>query len=112
MLSAGTNIALNFALIPIYGMIGAAIATLVSEVLWVTLVTNRMSHYVLPVNLFAYLWRPVLAGAAMAACLWFAQPIFWMIRAVLGVAVYFGALFLLGGARLREWKEILKRPAV
>ncbi|HEY2971457.1 MAG TPA: flippase [Pyrinomonadaceae bacterium] len=111
MVSAGTNIVLNFALIPIYGMIGAAIATLVSEIVWVTLVTNRTNHYVTRVNLFAYLWRPVLAGAAMAAFLWLAQPIFWIVRAALSVGVYFGALFLLGGANLREWKEFLQRPA-
>lgn len=110
MVSAGSNVALNLALIPAYGMIGAATATLVAEIVWVALVVNRVNHYVIRVNLFAYLWRPALAGAAMAACLWFAQPIFWMARATIGVGVYLGVLLLLGGANWREWKEILKRP--
>jgi O-antigen/teichoic acid export membrane protein len=110
MASAGTNIVLNFALIPSYGMLGAAAATLVAETVWVTLVTNRMNHHVIRVNLFAYLRRPLTAGAAMAAFLWFAQPIFWVARALLSTGVYFGVLFLLGGANWREWKDLLKRP--
>lgn len=112
MVSAGLNVILNIGLIPRYGMTGAAAATLASEIVWVTMVTNRVNHYVVRVNLFAYLWRPLLAGAAMAGCLWLAQPVFWMARAVLGAAVYFGVLLLLGGANWREWKEILKRPAI
>jgi O-antigen/teichoic acid export membrane protein len=112
MASAGTNIVLNILLIPSYGMLGAAAATLVSEIVWVSLTSNRMNHYVIRVNLLAYLWRPLLAGAAMAAFLWFALPIFWIARAVLGTGVYFFILFLLGGANWREWKDILKRPEV
>ncbi|MBI1750595.1 MAG: oligosaccharide flippase family protein [Acidobacteria bacterium] len=111
MVSAGLNVALNIVLIPHYGMIGAAAATLAAEIVWVTLVTNRLNHYVIQVNLLPYLWRPALAGAAMAACLWLAEPVFWMARAALGVGVYFGVLLLLGGANWREWTQILKRPA-
>ncbi|MBI3484640.1 MAG: polysaccharide biosynthesis C-terminal domain-containing protein [Acidobacteria bacterium] len=111
MVSAGTNIALNFALIPSYGMTGAAFATLVAETVWVTLVTNRVNHYVIRINLFAYLWRPVLAGAAMAAVLWVTLPVFWVARAALGVGTYFGALLLLGGVNWREWLRFLKAPA-
>jgi len=112
MVSAGLNVALNIALIPRYGMSGAASATVVAEIVWVTLVVGRLNHYVLQINLLQYLWRPVLAGAAMAACLWFAQPVFWMARAVLSVGVYFGVLFLLGGAKWREAEKPLNRPAV
>ncbi|MCL5287980.1 MAG: flippase, partial [Acidobacteria bacterium] len=112
MAAAGTNVVFNFVLIPMYGMTGSAIAALVSELVWVVLVTNRTNHYVLPVNLFAYLWRPVLAGLAMAGVLWLGQPIFWMVRAALSVGVYFGILFVLGGANLRDWKNFLQRPAV
>jgi O-antigen/teichoic acid export membrane protein len=111
VVSAGTNIVFNFVLIPAYGMMGSAVAALLSELVWVTLVTNRVNHYVLPVNLFLYLWRPVLAGVAMAGFLWFGQPLYWMVRAVLSVGVYFGVLFLVGGANVREWREFLRRPA-
>lgn len=110
MASAGTNIVLNILLIPNYGMLGAASATLVSEIVWVSLTSNRMNRYVIRINLFAYLWRPIVAGAAMAAFLWFGQPIFWIARAVLSTGVYFAVLLLLGGANWREWIEILKRP--
>ena len=111
MICAGVNVALNIALIPRYGMTGAAAATLTAELIWIGLVVNRMNRYVMDVSLLPYLWRPCLAGIAMAACFWLADPIPWMLRAILSVGFYFAALLLLGGAKWREWLPPLKpRP--
>jgi O-antigen/teichoic acid export membrane protein len=63
-IAAALNIVLNLALIPTYGRMGAAIATLVSYVLLFALMAWR-AHAVFPV---AYQWRRVatVAGAAVA----------------------------------------------
>src|SRR6476660_6778344 len=64
-IAAAVNIGLNFALIPPYGMIGAAIATLAAYLaLFFAMVLNSQRVY--PVG---YQWRRVVTLAAVAVCL-------------------------------------------
>ncbi len=103
--SAALNVALNILLIPRYGILGAAVATVVAEVLWLTLASYYFHRYVAPVRLLPFLFHPAVAGLAMAACFFVAQPLFWGLQAVLSVVAYFGILLLLGGTEALSWLQ-------
>ena len=59
------NIALNFALIPLLGIIGAAIATLISEVVWVSAAVLLSARLVPIPAVTSQLARPLAAGIVM-----------------------------------------------
>ena len=101
--STALNITLNLLWLPYYGIIGAAAATVVAEVLWLTMVSYAFHRYVARVNLLPFLMRPVAAGFAMGTCLWVAEPVLWVARALIGVVVYFAVLLLLGQTDLGTW---------
>jgi O-antigen/teichoic acid export membrane protein len=94
-ISVGLNVVLNVLLIPRYGMRGAAVATLVSETLWLTMAAYYFSRDVMPVRLLPLLWQPGVAALAMGAVFMLTQPLFWAVRALLSVLVYCGVFLLL-----------------
>ena len=100
--SAVCNTVLNVALIPQFGMIGAATATLVTEVVRLTtaLVLGRATGY--PLTSIARFWRAALAGGFMAVLLVVAPARELWIRIPLGAAAYAFSLALLGGIRFRR----------
>ncbi|HEX4899607.1 MAG TPA: flippase, partial [Pyrinomonadaceae bacterium] len=59
------NITLNLLLIPRYGIIGAAVATLVSEVLWFSLAYYYFNRYISRLKLLPLLHQPVMAAIVM-----------------------------------------------
>lgn len=95
------NITLNLVLIPRYGIIGAAVATLVSEMLWFSMAYYYFSRYISRLKLLPLLHQPVTAAIVMGIFLFLAEPMFWGLRLGLGVLVYFGTLLLLGERELR-----------
>jgi O-antigen/teichoic acid export membrane protein len=103
MVSTTLNVGLNLLLIPRYGMIGAATATIVGDFAWFVLAWWLFQRKVMPLPLLPALARPLAAGAAMAAVLWFAQPLFWMARGAAALALYGIVLLLLGEPELRKW---------
>jgi len=99
------NVAANLALIPIFGYVGASVATVLTEIVlgvagWV--LTARYIGRVPVVNLS---WRVLLAGLIMGAAVF---PLSGMsgwamaIPIVVGVAVYGGAVVLLRGLTMDE----------
>ena len=96
-ITAGLNIVLNFILIPKYTYIGAGVATLLSEILIFILIYRSIRKYVLKINLWPTVWRPILAAMAMGIViikmnflpLWYVIPI--------GAVSYFVMFFFLGG---------------
>lgn len=107
--SAGFNVGLNILLIPRYGMLGAAAATLSSESVWFLMSSFYFQRAVAPLSPLAFLARPLLAGAVMAACLLFTQPIFWVLRALLAMLVYFSVLLILGEKEIRSVVQLGKK---
>lgn len=101
--ATGLNIALNLLLIPPFGTLGAAVATLAAELLWLSMAWYYFCRYVTRASLLPFLLQPVIAAAAMGACLLLTQPLFWAVRAALGVLVYFGSLALLGEPEVKAW---------
>jgi len=106
-LAAGVNVLLNFTLIPGWGFIGAAVATVTSEVVWLVAATRTFGRHVVVVPLWSVLLRPLGAGAFMALAMVITWPLPWPARLALGVAVYAGALLALGGrqAVVELWAE-------
>ena len=110
MTSAGLNVALNFILIPRYGMVGAASATVSADVVWFVLAFHYFRKCLVPGESFPSLRGPLLAGAAMVFTLWLARPIFWPGRAVLSLIAYALALTLFGNFNWRIYIQQTPQP--
>src|SRR5262245_45710168 len=98
-LATGLNVLLNLAVIPMWGFMGAAVATLASEIVWVTAATSAFKRHVVAVPMWGVLMRPLAAGAVMMVTMVASSSLPWPARLVLGVAVYSVVLFVLGGGR-------------
>ena len=100
--AAVVNLAGNAALIPRWGMVGAAVATLLAESVRTVLALGYSRTAGLPLPTLGRFWRTLLAGLLMGAVLmtgvltslWIALPV--------GAAVYLGGLAALGGIRFRR----------
>jgi len=97
------NVSLNLLFIPHYGIIGAAAATLVSEVLWLLMASYYFYHNIIQVRLMPLLWPSLIAAVAMAACFVLARSLFWAVQAIVAVTVYFGTLLMLSPAEVCPW---------
>jgi O-antigen/teichoic acid export membrane protein len=93
------NVVLVVAVVPRYGLIGAAICTVATEVLRLLLAVAYAAQNGLPVVSPVRLLRPVLAAAAMGAGLLLVRPTSLWSAVPLGAASFGGALALLGGVR-------------
>jgi O-antigen/teichoic acid export membrane protein len=108
-LAAMSNIVLNLALIPMLGMVAAAIITVVTEALRTVPMLWLLSNAGLPMTPPRRFWRSLLAGLVMATVVVLAPlPAVWMSVAAGGTA-YVVALYLAGGIRFRrgELPELL-----
>jgi len=88
------NVILNLIFIPLYGFIGAAIATVIAEIAFFIIYMYFISKYGLGVKLIGVFIRPVIATAIMIFSLSFIENLF--VAIVLGGLVYIIALFALG----------------
>jgi len=92
--TALVNIILNLILIPLYGFIGAAIATVITEIIFFLIYTSFIVKYRLGIKFVSIFIRPVIATVIMIVSLSFIGNI--LIAIVLGGSIYFTALFVLG----------------
>jgi O-antigen/teichoic acid export membrane protein len=93
-LGAVMSVALNVALIPKLGLVGAGVARLTSSAtisLFFWLQFQRISHR----NWFPYLFKPASASALMAAVMVLVGHS-WVLRMALGMAVYASTILLIG----------------
>jgi O-antigen/teichoic acid export membrane protein len=95
------NLTLNLFLIPQFGILGAAAATLASELLWFGMAFYFFSRYVVQIKLTPILSRPVIAASAVAGFLVLTPSVFWVVRAALAAVLYFAVLILLGEPEIR-----------
>ena len=110
--ATGVNVLLTVILVRRLGPVGAAMATLVSEALWLTLALSWFRRHVSRTPLLAALWPSLVAGGLMAVALWGSRPtVPWAGQALLGLGVYAGTLLLLGqGPPLRRALSPRWRP--
>lgn len=86
--SASLNVILNVLLIPRYGMIGAASATVTADVVWFVMSLYYFRRAVLPGEPFPPLAGPLFGGGAMCIVLWFTSSLAWPLRLLLSLGVY------------------------
>lgn len=111
LVSASLNVGLNLLLIPPYGMMGAASATVAADVVWLVMAYYYFRGRVLPEHGLPVLRGPVIGGIAMGLFLWFAEPLFWLARVLGGLAVYVLVL-VAADSEMRSlgWLKALRRP--
>jgi O-antigen/teichoic acid export membrane protein len=101
--SVAVLVALDVALIPGYGAVGAAVATLIAEAILVAIYHVYILRQVCPRGVFGEAVRPGVAAAFTCLSIWglgTARPV---LAASLGLIVYLASLFLLGTF---SWGEI------
>ena len=106
-ITAGLNIILNLLLIPFIGFIGAAIATLITEIFlfaaYYTFVSKSWYYY----NFLAILIKPAVAAIAMLLFISF-TGFGLAITIMLSSAIYFAALYLLRTLDKEDYRIISK----
>lgn len=107
--AAMVNLGGNFILVPPYGILGAAITTLISYALLALIsvfVIRRNFTFPVPWSLIG---KTVLASLVMSAAIWFlpSQAIWQVILVIcLGVVIYFTVLFAVKGLSIKDVKSI------
>ncbi len=105
--SAVANLVLNVLLISRYGMIGAASATLATEVFRTIVALGYAARLGMPFGAITRVWRPIVATGAMALSLQI-LPVESVVLAVLGGGlVYAIALAMVGGIRMSDGRPAL-----
>jgi O-antigen/teichoic acid export membrane protein len=99
--SVFANAALNLVLIHLYGMAGAAAASVATEALAGALTLYYAFRQGLSVPPLARLWRPVVAVLTMAAALGILWKAHLMLQLGAGITTYGLMLFCIGGIKLR-----------
>lgn len=99
--AAALNVGLNLLLIPRYGIVGAAAATVLSEVGWFALARYLFSRHVMALSILPAVWRPVLGGMAMAAVLILGGQAQWIARAAMAGGAYLATLMITGEPELK-----------
>jgi len=104
-----SNVALNFLLIPRFGIIGCAVATLITQIISNIYLWNQMKK-INPFSIFTKLLKMISAtiimGIAVYALNVFNAPL--TITILSGIVIYFGAIYAMREPLFAEIKSILK----
>jgi O-antigen/teichoic acid export membrane protein len=106
MVGAIGNLFLNLLLIQWFGVIGAAVATLVTYMLTSAAVFQEISVIKPPFSVITFI-RTALAASAMVAGIWLLNISSIWLTITAGVLVYFSISFLLGEIEPNEIKSVL-----
>lgn len=98
------NVTANLLLIPYFGIVGAAVATLLSEVLWLGLVSYFAHRHITELRLSTFLVQPATAATVVAIGLWLMPSIPWLYQIPVAALFYFGMLVALDRNR---WRSLL-----
>ena len=100
--AAGTNVLLNLALIPRWGMTGAAVATVLTEGVRTMLAVSYARRLEFPMTRFRRFVPILVAAGAMGGAVAAARGAPVLLSIPLGAAAYALVLALLGGIRFRR----------
>lgn len=103
------NLALNIVLVPQYGIIAAAVTTLIAYALITTIIgyTSRR-YFTFHLNLL-FVVKSILSAVVMTAAIWLINPLTIpgiILSIILGICIYFCVLILLKGFRKGEIQTI------
>jgi O-antigen/teichoic acid export membrane protein len=100
--AAALSIALNLLLIPPFGLIGAAAATVLTETFRMLIAVAAVRPYGISLTSMSRFWKPTVGATVMAAVLILLAPSSMWIAVALGAGAYLATLGLLGGISLRR----------
>ena len=111
-LTAIINITLNIALIPSFSYIGAAIATIISEIFLISSYLYFNSRYIYSIKIHKIIPKPIIACTLMGIFIYQFNNINLFVLIMLAIILYFTSLFLLKGFSnddIQVLKKLLKR---
>jgi len=96
LVGSSLRLVLLLVLIPPFHFVGPAIAFVCAEILTVGLWIYQLHKLGYPAHMLSILWRPLLAGTAMAGILYLAldAPLIWQLTGAAGSLVAYGVLLL------------------
>lgn len=102
-IGAGTNVVLNMLLIPRYAMMGAAFATLISEIFWYLIAWYSFQIRVFRLPFLQPILKPSVAGLFMIAALVIARYQSPILKCLVSIGTYLTLLALMKVGDPREW---------
>jgi O-antigen/teichoic acid export membrane protein len=106
-LAAGLNLGLNLLAVPLFGMFGAAVVTVLSELARMSLARLFVAHHGFPPTTIGRYLRPAVATAAMAVALRLVPGFPLPVVVAAGAAFYLTTLAALGGVRIASGRPTL-----
>jgi len=106
-----TNIGLNIIFIPRFGLIGAAITTLISYIMAGFIMFYNSRKYIRFGISWNFIMKSILASIIMTLAIWAFSPVGIvkiLLSIVIGIIIYFGVLLLLKGFKREELRVISK----
>ncbi|HOW29916.1 MAG TPA: oligosaccharide flippase family protein [archaeon] len=117
-LSAAINILLNFIFVPWFGIIGAAITTIISEIIIFLLSYKKIKSDIIKINYLSSIIKPIVASGIMLFGLILFNVLYptgilhnnfdVLISIIIGGVVYIAILFTTRVITLNQIKELLK----
>jgi O-antigen/teichoic acid export membrane protein len=93
------NIVANLLVIPAYSYKGAAVVTILSEIVLLIPFYYSVRKHLGRLPWFSLFWKPAVASLVMAAVMWLVADLPWLLLIPVGAAVYLVVLALVGGFR-------------
>ncbi|VVB62037.1 Uncharacterised protein [uncultured archaeon] len=111
IIGALTNFLLNILLVPLYGIVAAAVTTLIAYII-LTIIIGYSSRHYFPFNLnFRFITKCILAATGMSLCIWIFNPdniLGIVIAIIIGIIIYFCLLLLQRGFTRQELRTIFE----
>jgi O-antigen/teichoic acid export membrane protein len=98
------NIVVNFLLIPVFGLAGAAAASVATQLVVLVIGTTLINRHVFALPYWRVLWRPIVASLVMAGSMLLYRSI-WLVP--MYILVYLVTLYALRGFSERD-REMLR----
>jgi len=106
-ISAMSNIILNLVLIPKYGMVGAAITTVISQVIILILCYLRIIDFLGHLEWTSYFTQAAIGCIGMSLVLWFLPTVHTGVLIFLGSISYLSIMILTGALNRQDWHHMI-----
>ncbi len=100
------NVVLNLIMIPKFGMVGAAVATLFSEVVMVFFMFFAFSK-IARVHIIPHIARPIFASVVMCISLYLMRELNLSLLILIGAVIYISLIYATGGITREDMRFIL-----
>jgi O-antigen/teichoic acid export membrane protein len=107
----GINIVCNGVLTPFYGLIGAAVSVIITELVIFLSVFLVLKKTILDISLFPYLTKPVFSSLFMVLIVMYTIKVNLFLSLTAGILSYFLALIFLKAITLEEIRKILQKTS-